>query len=93
MNYELSEGIVFTKICGGYFLIPNRQAAEEHPQIHQLSLFGAALMENIVSKKPIEDVVKAYKILTRKTEEESQKKISEMLEDFLEKGLIKETVE
>ena len=82
MTYELRKGIVFTKICGEYLLIPNRQASELSPAMKRLNLIGAALIETIIKKEPLEKVCRAYEILGRKTPEEAQEKIDQMIESL-----------
>ena len=93
MAYELRPGIVFTNICGEYLLIPNRQASEQCRTIKRLSLIGAALIETLKKKEPIEKVGKVYEILGKKSPEEATQKIMELAEKLYQEGYLVESTE
>ena len=93
MAYELRSGIVFTNICGEYLLIPNRQASEQCRTIKRLNLIGAALIETVIKKEPIEKVEKVYEILGKKTPEEAAQKVIEMAEKLYQEGYLVESTE
>lgn len=93
MTYELRPGIVLTKICGEYMLIPSRQASESCPSLKRLGLIGASLIETINKKEPLDKVCKAYEILGNKTPEEAREKIRKMVDDLLREGFLIETME
>ena len=93
MTYELRPGIVYTKICGEYLLIPNRKAAETCPSIRHLNILGAVLIETIVDKKPMEKAYRVYEILSRKTTEEAHAKIDPLIEDLVREGFLIEVPE
>ena len=88
MTYELRQGVVLTKICGEYLLIPDRQASEKCPSAKRLSIIGAALIENIQKKDPIEKICRVYEILGKKSPEEAKAKIYKMLSDLIKEGFI-----
>lgn len=88
MTYELRQGIVFTRICGEYLLIPDRKASEICPSVKRLSILGAALIENIQKKDPIEKIYRVYEILGKKTPEEAKEKIDKMVFDLVQEGFL-----
>lgn len=88
MNYRLRQGIVFTKICGQYLLIPNRKASETCPHIKPLSIISAAMIENIQKGYPMEKIYQIYEVLSRKTKEESCKRIDQLAEELCKHGFL-----
>ena len=88
MNYQLRPGIVFTKICGQYLLIPDRAAAEACPHILRLNVISAALIENIQKEYPMEKIYQVYEILSRKSAEESHERIDRLADDLCRQGFL-----
>ena len=93
MTYELRPGIVFTRICGEYMLIPSRQASDACPSLKRLGLIGAALIETIMKKEPLEKVCKAYEILGNKSPEEAREKVLKMIDGLIRQGFLIECSE
>ena len=88
MTYVCRPGIVPTKICGEWLLIPTRAAAEFCPEMIRLSV-PALLVWGILSKgKTIEDVTHALTILTKKSNEDVQGMTDSILQSFLKRNCI-----
>lgn len=88
MNYSCRPGIVMTKICGVWLLIPTREASEQCPGVIRLTLPSVIFWGMLEKNKTQEDMSHAFKILTHKTDEEIQKMIDSMLDSFLKKNLL-----
>ena len=88
MRYVCRDGIVLTKICNIWLLIPTRKASEEAPLLMPLS-FPALIVWTILQRgQPIEDSYRALSILTHKSTEELREPVDEILQMFLKKNLI-----
>ena len=87
MRYIQRPGIVKTEICGVSYLIPTRIASEECPRVLKLSLITAIAWE-AVGKNKEQDIYKVYGILSKKSEEEVQEKVEELLRGLSEKGFL-----
>lgn len=88
MTYKYRSGIIRTSICGEYFLIPTREASEECPEIIQLPLFSAAVLEEIEKGRDLSVISGAFQKLTRKPASEIDSKIKTILDNLCEKGYL-----
>ena len=88
MTYELRPGVICTKVCDTYLLIPNREASEHCVGVQRVGLIAAAAVENIEKRQPVENIYKIYSILSKKPDDEVHEKIDGMLEDLCEKGYL-----
>ncbi len=87
MRYQIRPGIVRTQICGAYYLIPTRKAAEDCPSIMRLSIFTASIWE-LMEKEREQDIYRLYEVLTKKTAEESKEYVEKQLADLCAKGYL-----
>ncbi len=88
VKYKCRPGIVLTKICGQYVLIPTRAASEVCPHVLRLTLPAVFLWGAVKSEKPMSELEHAIKILTKKTDEETREMLQKMLDGFVEKKLL-----
>ena len=94
MKFKPRPGIVRTKICGQYILIPAREASDYCDRIIKLSLMGVALLEELEKGKGTDNICVFFQKLSKKSEKEVQSKIDRILSELYEKGyLIKEGVD
>lgn len=88
MKYITRPGVVLTKVCGSYLLVPTRQASEHCPYIIRLTLLWV-IAWNVLSKgDSIDAICKAHMILTKKPEDEVRKKIDVFLKALCDKGFL-----
>ena len=87
MRYQIRPGIVRTQICGAYYLIPTRKAADDCPSIMRLSIFTASAWE-LLEKDREQDIYRVYEILTKKTAEESRAHVDKLLADLCARGYL-----
>lgn len=88
MYYVLRPGVVKTKICGVFLLIPDRKASEICPRIQRLNLITALTLEVLEKREPIENAYRNYTYLSRKTMDEAKEKIDGILDDLCKKGYL-----
>ncbi|MBO4848192.1 MAG: hypothetical protein J5586_03465 [Clostridia bacterium] len=88
MKYKLREGIVQTKICGVFLLVPTRAASESCPHIQKVGLLLYSAIELLERGEPIEKIYQMYQILTKKSDEEVRELVDGQLETLREKGFL-----
>lgn len=81
MKYQQRPGIVITKICKRYVLIPTRAASEKCRQILPLSMSWAMTWDLIGKENDEDELIKMLAIFKKKPVEE----ICEELHQFCEK--------
>ncbi|MBO4562905.1 MAG: hypothetical protein J5772_04755 [Clostridia bacterium] len=91
MYYKLRDGIVQTKICGVFMLIPTRRASEYCPHIQKVGLLLYAAIELLERGEPMEKVYRMYSILTKKPDDEVHKMVHDQLEELCAKGFLVKT--
>ena len=93
MKYKPRPGIVKTKLCDQYVLIPTRAAFSECNSILPLPKLWAATWDAIATDYPLEKSVKFHMILTRKPEEEVRKSIDDFCKALCRNGFLIEVPE
>lgn len=93
MNYQPRPGVSLVSICGMPVLVPTRAAYEHCRQIQKIPLMWAILWEALSQGKPLDQVVEANCILTRKSEAEVRQKLDGICRALCEKGYMVETEE
>lgn len=88
MNYVCRPGIVLTKICGQWLLIPTREASEHCPNVIHLSLPSVFVWRMIEKRKSREDIDKAIAILTHKDSGKVREITGSIIGRFIEKDLL-----
>ena len=88
MRYKIRPGIVRTKICDVWLLIPTREASEDCPHIMKLTLLSSIVWETIEKGKPMEDAVRAFRILLKKPDDMIHVKIQRIIDKFCEDGFL-----
>ncbi len=86
MNYVPAPGIVRTTLCGMNVLIPTRQAFESCHTIFRLTLIGAIIWTGIEKNYPMEKVLEAYRIFSKKSDEELTAKVEEFCQALCRRG-------
>lgn len=93
MHYQPRPGIVKTKICGVWVLIPSREAFDHCRTIQRLPLLWAATWDAICQGTPMEKSVEVHQILTKKTPEETRARIEAFCQELCKKGFLMEVPE
>ena len=88
MKYKPRPGIVMTKICGTHFLIPTRPASVYCPHVLRLSFLTTVCWEMLAHEKSMEEIYNIYRILSRRTPEESQDRVDRLFSDLYSKGFL-----
>ena len=86
--YKARNGIVKTKICNTYVLIPSRTAYPECQSMKTLSYFWAATWDAIVADKPMDKIVRGHAIITGKSEDECINQISSFCDELVKEGFL-----
>lgn len=88
MKYTCRPGVILTRICGEWLLIPTREASQYSPCIMRLT-FPAMLAWRILKKnRSEEDICRALQIFFHCGEEEARWRTEAMLMSFEERNLI-----
>ena len=93
MQYAQRPGIVRTKVCEAYLLIPSRQAMPECNQIRKMNLLWISTWDALEKKLPFETVVKAHMGLTGRSEQECIQRIEHFYQELFEDGFLIEVPE
>ena len=88
MNYTARPGIVTAQLCGMNVLIPSRITGDACKTILPLTLMGAIVWTGIQKDYPIEKVLEAFRIFSKKPDEELIEKIDSFCEKLYQKGFI-----
>ena len=88
MKYRARPGIVKTKICDQYVLIPTREASDACTTILPLPKLWAATWDAIITDYPMDKSVKIHMLLTRQSEEEVRKRISDFCKSLCKQGFL-----
>lgn len=88
MKYVCRPGIVLTKICGQWLLVPTRKASESCPNIIKLTLPAVIIWKMMEKEKTEEDMQRALAILTHKDRDNSEMFVRNIVETFVERGLL-----
>lgn len=88
MNYRVRPGVVLTKICGVYLLIPTRAAAEHCPQIIRLSIPLLILWQGIDKGMPFERFSPIFQEMMRKSESEADEVVDRCVQKLVEGGYL-----
>ena len=87
-QYSPRPGIVRTKICGVYVLIPSREAFDACSSIQQLPMLWAATWDGLVNGRTLEETVNFHRILTKKTDEEILRNLETFYDGLAQKGFL-----
>lgn len=93
MKYRPRDGIVTTKICDMMVLIPSRAASEYCNTIQPLPLLWYLTWQAIIENKPFEILLKAHKILTKRTDDDIIERINKFCDSLCQKGFLEEIPE
>ena len=93
MRYKPRPGVALVSICKTPVLIPNREAFAACNRIQKLPTMWAILWETISMGKPLENLVRANMILTKKSESEVRENIESICEKLCEMGFLIKTSE
>ena len=93
LNYKPRPGVVLTKMCGVYFLIPLRSAAEFCEGIRPISPIWMMFWRIVEQGKPLKIFVNGYQVISRKSEEEIMAEIESKCEEFCEQGYMLRSAE
>ncbi len=88
MKYSCRPGIVLSKICGVWLLIPTREASEHCPGILHLTLPSVFVWGMLEKGKSERDMCKALSILMHKDEDAMQDVLHSIIQSFLKKGAL-----
>ena len=88
MNYKPRPGIVQTKICGQHVLIPSRTAYADCREILCLPMLWAATFSLLRGEDPEEKILKAHKLLTKRSDEEIRTSVEKFCENLAGKGFL-----
>ena len=86
LKYKPRPGVVLTKMCGVYFLIPLRCVTEVCKGIQPISLIWMMFWRIVEQGKPLEIFVNGYQVISRKSEQEILAEIESKCEEFCEQG-------
>ena len=87
-SYKTRPGIVCTRICGKFVLIPSREASRSCATILPLPLIWAATWKALASGKTLEETVRFHQSFTKKSEAEVLEKLEEFYEMLYQKGFL-----
>ena len=87
MIYSCRPGIVLTKICGQWLLIPTRAASEHCPNVTRLTFPAALIWGMIEKRKSREDIQRAMSILTH-DETKARDVVRSIIDSLLERSLL-----
>ena len=90
MRYQPRPGVVLTKLCGMRVLIPSRAASAYCAAIRPLPFLWAAVWELLGQEDADEKIMKVYRILTKKTDQEIKKDIDQLCKTLFEQGYLVE---
>ena len=90
MTYKPNPGIVHTKLCGLDVLIPTRAAFDSCQQIVSLPPLWAAAWDSLSTGNPLDNLIKAMMILTKKSDGEIRPIFEGFCRDMAAKGLMQE---
>lgn len=88
MCYKLRPGVVTSKICGVYLLIPTRAVSEFCPGVQRVSLLLYAALELLERGEPMEKIYKMYEILTKQSPDAVKARVDGLLLDLYNKGFL-----
>lgn len=88
MNYTVKEGIVLTKICGEWFLIPTREASETSPHILRLQLPSVFVWQMLKKGKSRNEMLNVLGILLHKQEREAEGVLDTILSSFIARNML-----
>ena len=91
MTYRVQPGIVLTKICDQYVLIPTHQASKICPTVTIIPLFSAMIMKKVCAEKDPYSTTQFFSILKGWTEQEARHYIQGILQELCKKGYLIET--
>ena len=91
MKYKQRPGIVMTRICGDYYLIPTRSASEDVSCCVRLNLFSSIVWAAIGKEMPLERAYNTIHLISKQPEEQIREKAEKLMADFCEKGFLIET--
>ena len=88
MSYSCRPGLVLTKICGLWLIIPTREAYEYCPEAVRMSLPAVFVWGLLQKHAPREKMLRVLQILTHKEDEEVSEMLQSMLDSFLSRNMI-----
>ena len=88
MKYRCRPGVVYENICGARLLIPTHRAFEACPDAVRLSFPGSLVWLMLQKDRPLADVVKAFSILTKKSEAEAAESVQALVDELVKKGAL-----
>lgn len=88
MKYKQRPGIVYTEICGEHYLIPTRSASEFCPHATRANFIISIIWGKLGSGRPVDDIYRAFQLLTRQPEEKVKKVVDKLLAELCRKGLL-----
>lgn len=88
MNYRVCPGIVLTKVCGVYLLVPTRAASERCPGILRMPLPLLFLWLGVKNGVAYERFSPMIQGLLRKSESEAKELVDRSLQKLHEAGYL-----
>lgn len=88
MKYQQRPGIVITKICKRFVLIPTRAASKECRQIMPLSLVWATIWNMIGSQAEEAELLKMLSVFRKKPTEELRQELTQFCENLRSRGFL-----
>ena len=88
MQYRQRPGIVNTKICDLYVLIPTRAAFSKCHTIQPLPMLWAITWDLLEKEDALNKILTVHKILTKKSEEDILQNYESFCKDLLSKGFL-----
>ena len=82
------EGIVLTKICGMYLLVPTRKASEHCKVIVPLSIFELMCWEGISKDKTVEELYTITEKAFRRKPEDARRLIDSAVDSLASRGCL-----
>lgn len=90
MRYKVNPGVVKTRVCGVFLLIPLRSCGKSCRCVKQLTPLWAMTWDSLTAGHSLEDQIQAHKILTRLPEETVRPRIKRFIDDLVSKGFLLE---
>ncbi len=91
MKYMQRPGIVLTRICNYFVLIPTRAAFSECSTVRQLSFLWAATWKLLSKDNSDEDIMQVHRILTKRSDEEIRDRLERFYKEMYEAGFLIQT--
>ncbi len=88
MKYRPRPGIVLTKICGSYYLIPSRIAYSDCNTMIHLPLLWASDWQFLECGAGIEQMIEVHRIFKKRPEEELRKEILSFFDNLADRGFL-----